>query len=100
LSDKRELLALLSINFGIIAFISGFGTLLVQAFVYLKYGIWKPWSGLSFIEIFGISWTVKPESWLGLHNALSWLSLSGLFFIVGGLAFLFALTHVLLEKYN
>lgn len=70
--------------------LAAMGTLVYQAFLFLRYGVWVAFSATAFCaKYLGIQWCAQPADWLGLHNILTAFSPGGAVFAASliGLAF-------------
>lgn len=74
-----------------------------QIYQYLLFGDWISMSVADGLTTVGLAWAGNPKSWFGLHEILSWLSLTATL-IVGGLLLLVGGVHEWLarmgEKYH
>ena len=71
MSDSRE--GSFSVISGFLEILAGIGLLVWHCFRYLQEGVF---SVLSFIDMgrwLGLSWAHSPQSWLGLHEVLTYL---------------------------
>jgi len=61
-------------------FLGAIGTLLYQAFAWMKYGAWPPLSALDGIEWLctpeAYPWLYRPDDWIGFHKMLQMCPLS------------------------
>lgn len=74
--DNEKGPSILQPIFGGAVFLSGFGVVIYQAYIYLKNGLWHPISSIDALVLLEVEWAISPSDWFGIWKILNQIPLS------------------------
>jgi hypothetical protein len=66
-----------------IFFLAALAIIFWQVYAYLRFSIWNEVSLITALMWIDSNWATYPTDWIGLHNLLQKIPLSGLSFLIG-----------------